>query len=168
MVKLKINNTEYETQEGLTILDIAKNAGFNIPTLCHKEGLPHYSSCMVCMVKDIRTNSFIPSCSALVQEGMEIDIDGEEVISLRRKAVELLLSEHRAECEAPCRVVCPAGYNIPRINRLIAAQDFNAAIELTMSEINSAEIICTNCPDYCENACRRKKVDLPISIRNMK
>ena len=167
MVKLKINNTDYEAPEGLTILDVAKSAGFNIPTLCHKEGLPHYSSCMVCMVKDNKTNSFIPSCSALVQDGMDIDISGEEVISLRRKAIELLLSEHRAECEAPCKVVCPAGYNIPLMNRLIAAQDFEDAFKLSLSELNSDEIMCTKCPGYCENACRRKKVDIPVSIRNM-
>ena len=167
MVKLKINNTDYEAPEGLTILDVARSAGFNIPTLCFKEGLPHYSSCMVCMVKDNRTNSFVPSCSALVQEGMDIDISGEEVISLRRKAIELLLSEHRAECEAPCKVVCPAGYNIHLMNRLIAAKDFDAAVKLSLSEHDSSEILCIKCPGYCENACRRKKIDIPVSIRSM-
>ena len=149
MVKLKINNIDYEATEELTILDVAKSAGFNIPTLCHKDDLPHYSSCMVCMVKDNRTNSFVPSCSALVHDGMDIDISGEEVISLRRKAIELLLSEHRAECEAPCKVVCPAGYNIPLMNRLIAAQDFEDAFKLSLSELNSDEIMCTKCPGYC-------------------
>jgi predicted molibdopterin-dependent oxidoreductase YjgC len=164
MVKLKINNSDYEAPEGLTILDVVRSAGFTIPTLCNKEGLPHYSSCMVCMVKDNRTNSFIPSCSALVQDGMNIDISGEEVISLRRKAVELLLSEHRAECEAPCKVVCPAGYNIPLMNRHLAARDFEAAIKLSGSELKTEKIYCTDCPGYCENACRRKKVDMPVSI----
>jgi len=167
MVKLKIDNIDFEVPEGKTILDIAEGAGFNIPTLCYKRGLPHYSSCMVCMVKDNRTDSFVPSCSALVQDGMDIIVSSDEVIALRKKAVELLLSEHRAECEAPCRVVCPAGYNIPLMNRLIAAGDFEAAVELSVSEINSIEIVCTNCPGYCENACRRKKVDIPVSIRNM-
>jgi predicted molibdopterin-dependent oxidoreductase YjgC len=167
MVKLKINNIEYEAVEGLTILEVAENAGFVIPTLCHKKGLPHYSSCMVCMVKDNRANSFIPSCSALVQNGMEIDVSGDEVISLRRNAVELLLSEHRAECEAPCRVVCPAGYNIPLMNRYISANGFEAAFDLSRSEVTSGEIMCARCPGYCENACRRKKVDKPVSIRNI-
>jgi len=58
MVKLKINNADYEVQDGLTILDIARSAGIYIPTLCHNEKLPHYSSCMVCMVKDQRTGTF--------------------------------------------------------------------------------------------------------------
>jgi len=167
MVKIKLNNIEIEAEEGLTILDVAKKAGFNISTLCHNEGLPHYSSCMVCMVKDKFKNNFIPSCSALIQDGMDIDISGEEVISLRRKAIEMLLSEHRAECEAPCKVVCPAGYNIPVINRFLSANDFEGATSLLSATLGSSGIMCTTCPGYCENACRRKKVDTPVSIRNL-
>jgi len=168
MLKLKIDNTEFEAPEGSTILDIATGAGFSIPTMCHRKGIPHYSSCMVCMVKDKRTGNFVPSCSALVQDGMDLDISGEDVIALRKKSVELLLSEHRAECEAPCRVVCPAGYNIPLMNRLLAANDYAGVVELVASEIKSGEIKCTDCAAYCENACRRKKIDIPVSIRNMK
>jgi predicted molibdopterin-dependent oxidoreductase YjgC len=167
MIKIKINNNEFEAPEGMTILDVATNAGIKIPTLCFKKGLPHYSSCMACMVKDKRTNSFIPSCSALIQEGMDIDASGDEVIELRKKAVELLLSEHRAECEAPCSLVCPAGYNIPFMNRLLIAKDFEAAIKFSLSSVKSTEIHCVNCAAYCENACRRKKVDQQVSIRNL-
>jgi NADH dehydrogenase/NADH:ubiquinone oxidoreductase subunit G len=140
MVNLKINNIEYQASEGLTILDVAKEAGLNIPSLCYSEGLPHYSSCMVCMVRDKRTNNFIPSCTALIQEGMDIDTSGDEVLALRKKAIELLLSEHRAECEAPCKVVCPAGYNIPLMNRLIAKKDYDGAIRLSVSTLKTAEI----------------------------
>jgi predicted molibdopterin-dependent oxidoreductase YjgC len=167
-MKLRINNIEVEAPAGSSVLDAAESCGFSVPTLCHKKGIPHYSSCMVCMVKDKRNNSFIPSCSALVQEGMDIDTDGEEVTGLRKKAVEMLLSEHRAECEAPCRLVCPAGYNIPEINRLLAANDIKSAIELTISESGSEEILCRICPGYCEIGCRRKKIDQSVSIRNLK
>ena len=168
MVKLKINNTEYQAEEGTTILEMAGKAGILIPTLCHKDGVEHYTSCMVCMVKERNSNRFIPSCSSLAQDGMDIDASGEEVIDLRKKSVELLLSEHRAECEAPCMVVCPAGYNIPLMNRYLFAKDFDSASSLTLSEINTPQIACINCRGYCENACRRKKVDNPVSIRNIK
>jgi predicted molibdopterin-dependent oxidoreductase YjgC len=167
MIKLKVNNINYEVPEGSTILEIARDAGLDIPTLCHKDGLPHYSSCMVCMVRDNRTNNYLPSCSALVEDGMDIDTNSNDVIELRHKAVELLLSEHRAECEAPCKIVCPAGYNIPLMNRLISQNNFKAAIELGINQLTSEEIKCTTCPGYCENACRRKKVDIPVSIRNL-
>jgi predicted molibdopterin-dependent oxidoreductase YjgC len=168
MVKLKIDNKEIIAEEGTTILGLAQKEGISIPTLCHKDGVEHYTSCMVCMVKDKTTNKYLPSCTALALDGMDIDSSGEDVIALRRKAVELLLSEHRAECEAPCRVVCPGGYNIPLMNRLLAAENYDEAVRLTVSEINTPEILCLNCQGYCENACRRKKVDTPISIRNIK
>lgn len=167
MVKFKIHNIDYEAHEGMTILEVAEREGFKIPTMCHKKGLPHYSSCMVCMVKDSRTNNFLPSCSSLVQEGMELDFTGDEVVDLRKRAIEMLLSEHRAECEAPCKVVCPAGYNIPLMNRLLVERNFDAAIELSLTQLNTNGILCDNCPGYCENACRRKKVDIPVSIRNI-
>jgi len=167
MVKLKIDNTDFEVADGLTILDVTIGAGIHIPTLCHKDGLPHYSSCMVCMVKDTRTGNFLPSCSALVQENMQIDCSSEEVISLRRKAIELLLSEHRAECEAPCRVVCPAGYNIPLMNRHLSGKKYDAALQLAKNQVINSGLACINCPGYCENACRRKKIDQQVSIKNI-
>jgi predicted molibdopterin-dependent oxidoreductase YjgC len=168
MVRIKIDNKDVDAEEGITILDAARSAGLVIPTLCHNDSLPHYTSCMVCMVKDNRTRSFIASCSVNVQEDMDIDVSSEEVISIRRKSLELLLSEHRAECEAPCRVVCPAGYNVPLFNRYLTGKDFESATDLTIAEIESGEIACEKCAGYCENACRRKKIDIPVSIRNMK
>ena len=168
MVKLKVDNIECEVPEGSTVLVVSGMLGLHIPTLCYKEGLPHYSSCMVCVVRNNKTKKFIPSCCALAEDGMDIDASGDEVTELRKKALELLLSEHRAECEAPCKVVCPAGYNIPLMNRLIAARDFDAALKLSISEHGLSEIMCLKCPGYCENACRRKKIDFPVSIRNMK
>lgn len=167
MVRLKIDNKDYEMPGGITILDAARMAGINIPTLCHKEGLPHYSSCFVCVVKNNKTDHYIPSCSALVQDGMDISATCEEVIEMRRKAIGLLLSEHRAECLAPCQVVCPAGHNIPLMNRLLAAGKTNEATDLSLKEQGYNEIHCTGCPGYCENACRRKKIDAPVSIRNI-
>jgi predicted molibdopterin-dependent oxidoreductase YjgC len=168
MVRIRINNEDYDVSEGVTILDAARGAGYPIPTLCHHDGLPHYTSCMVCMVRDNSSKSFFASCSVHVQDGMDIDVSSEEVIALRRKSLELLLSEHRAECEAPCRIVCPAGYNIPLFNRYLANKNLDDAIKLTQAEIEKGNIACEKCAAYCENACRRKKIDIPVSIRNMK
>jgi ferredoxin len=167
MLKLKINNIEFEVADGLTIQESAKNNGIYIPTLCHKEGLPHYSSCMVCMVKDKRTGNYIPSCTALVQDGMDIDTESDQVVALRKKAVEMLLYEHRAECEAPCHVVCPAGYDVPEMNRFISSGDLKGALELSLKQTKDSNLKCFDCAAYCENACRRKKVDIPVSIKNL-
>jgi ferredoxin len=53
------------------------------------------------------------------------------------------------------------------MNRFITEKDFESAQTLLLSEIESGEIFCAVCPGYCENACRRKKIDLPVSIRNI-
>lgn len=165
-MKIRIDDIEVEAEKGQTVLDAARKAGLQIPTLCHGDGLEHYSSCMVCIVKDIRRNSFVPSCSSLCQEDMEIDASGDEVLRLRKKAVTLLLSEHRAECEGQCRVVCPMSYNIPLMNRLLSAGKTDEARELVLAETEGGDLNCFTCKAFCENACRRKKIDAPVSIRN--
>lgn len=166
MMKVTIDNITVETENGDTILDCARKAGIDIPTLCHLDGIEHYSSCMVCMVKNRKTNNFIPSCSALAEDGMDIDASGDDVTDLRKKAVLLLLSEHRAECEAPCRLVCPAGYNIPLMNRLLARGQYEEVASLIAVEVEDGTLNCLSCKGFCENACRRKKIDSPVSIRN--
>jgi predicted molibdopterin-dependent oxidoreductase YjgC len=98
---------------------------------------------------------------------MDIETQSEEVYDLRRKSVELLLSEHRADCEAPCRVVCPAGYNIPLLNRLIAEGEIETALEYAEKEHKGIKPWCYKCPGFCENACRRKKIDIQVSIKNL-
>lgn len=167
MISIRINNKAVEVPDGETVLEAAARAGYHIPTLCHKEGVAHYTSCMVCMVKDKSSGNFIPSCSSLVRENMDIDTEGDDVAQLRKKAVELLLSEHRGDCEAPCRIVCPAGYNIPLMNRLLSAGDIDGARELSYKQLNTPDLWCFNCQGYCENACRRKKIDIPVSIKNL-
>ncbi len=167
-MKIRIDNIEVETEKDQTILEAAGKVGIKIPTLCHKEGIEHYSSCMVCMVRDKVKNNYIPSCSALVEDGMDVDASGEYVTNIRKKALLLLLSEHRAECEAQCRIVCPRGYNIPLMNRLLIAGKHKDAAELVRAEMNGGELSCITCKAFCENACRRKKIDTPVSIRNIR
>lgn len=167
MVKLTVDNKTLRVKEGIPLIDALRDKGMDIPSLCYVEGLPHYTSCMVCMVKDKHSGKFIPSCSAMTEEGMDIDATGEEVIKLRRQAVELLLAEHRAECEAPCSRVCPMGLDIPAMNRLVAAGELEAAAMMIHNELILPGVACTICPAYCENACRRKMIDERISIREI-
>ena len=168
MVKLTIDNKEIQVREGTRLIDAARDHGISIPSLCYKKELPHYTSCMLCIVKNKHTDKFIPSCSARVEDGMNIDASGPEVIALRRDALSLLLTEHRAECEAPCKVVCPVGLNIPLMNRYIQKGDFSRASQLIYFEMGLPESLCAVCPKYCENACRRKMIDTPVAITAIK
>ena len=167
MIKLQIDNIEIEVGQGTSLIEAARENGINIPSLCYNKDLPHYTSCMLCMVKNAKTGQYIPSCSAAAEQGMVIDASGEDVIDLRSKAISLLLTEHRAECEAPCKQVCPAGLNIPLMHRYVMKGDMESARRLIYTEMGNPESSCITCQKYCEKACRRKMIDKPIAISNI-
>ena len=146
------------------MLAAARMGGAEIPTMCYREGKPHFTSCMICMVKDSKTGSLFPSCSVKAEEGMEIITRDAEIETSRRMALELLLSEHVGDCEAPCQVTCPAHMDIPLMNRLLAEGDFSSALEVVKRDIALPAVFGRVCPAPCEGACHRKTVDSAVSI----
>lgn len=98
MVNLKINNTPIQVEEGTTILDAAKRLNFRIPTLCHHPDLSVAGNCRVCVVEVKGARLLAASCATPVSEGMEVNTNSEKVRIARKHIVELLLSEHNADC----------------------------------------------------------------------
>jgi ferredoxin len=164
MIRLKIDNIDIEIPEGASVLDAATKAGINIPAMCYLKGYDNNPSCMVCMVKNIKTGALIPSCAMKASNGMEISTSDPEVITARRQALELLLSDHIGDCEAPCSLACPAGMNIPLMNRLTGEGRFTEALNVVKEDIALPYILGYICPAPCEKACRRKQVDDAVSI----
>ena len=164
MIHLKINNQAIEVPEGTTLLEAARKLGIEIPTMCHLEDTEHFTSCMVCLVKDARNGRLVASCSMPAMEGMEIITDDDECRESRKMVLELLLSEHVGDCEAPCQSVCPAHMNIPLMNRLIAAGKHQEAIDVVKRDIALPAILGRICPAPCEAGCRRKPIDEAVSI----
>lgn len=161
---ITIDHISVEVTSGMTVMQAALSAGIRIPALCYREGFSNHPSCMVCMVKDVDRNTLIPSCATPVIPGTTYSTCDEEVIHARKEALELLLSDHVGDCEAPCRLSCPAFVNIPLMNRYIAAKQVQKALDLVREEIALPLVLGYICPAPCENACRRKKVDEPVSI----
>ncbi len=164
MIEIKINDKRIQVPEGSTLLEAANKAGVVIPTMCHKQGYSNHPSCMVCMVKEKGTGDLLPACAYPAFDGMEIITDDEEVHMARKEALELLLSDHVGDCEAPCRIACPAGMNIPLMNRLIAEKKIDEAIKIVKNDIALPLVLGYVCPAPCEKACRRAQVDRSISI----
>ncbi len=164
MIKLKIDNKIIEVKEGTSILNAAKQMGIKIPTMCWHKDLEHFTSCMVCLVKDEKTEKLIASCSVKAEEGMQINTMDEEIRTARKTALELLLSEHVGDCEAPCQIACPAHMDIPKMNRLIANGKLDEALEIVMHDIALPSVLGRICPAPCEGACHRKTVDEAVSI----
>lgn len=142
----------------------AQQMGIDIPNMCWHDELEHFTSCMVCMVKDESNSKLFPSCSVMATEGLEVITDDDEIKESRQTALELLLSEHVGDCEAPCQIACPAHMDIPKMNRLIAAGKFDEALKVVKNDIALPAVLGRVCPAPCENACHRKTVDEPISI----
>jgi ferredoxin len=164
MIKLTIDHITIEAQEGMTIMEAAASAGIVIPSMCFRPGYANHPSCMVCLVKDTVHNHLVPSCAMPVSEGMNILTNTEDVLEARKEALELLLSDHVGDCEAPCRISCPAFMDIPLMNRLIAAGDFDQAIRVVREEIALPLVLGYICPAPCEKACKRKPMDAAVSI----
>ncbi|MCK9198579.1 MAG: NADH-dependent [FeFe] hydrogenase, group A6 [Bacilli bacterium] len=98
MINVKIEGKSYQFEEGLTILEATKKAGFNVPTLCYYKNLVNSASCRVCLVEVKGARTLVTSCNTIINEGMEISINSERAYEARRKSVKLLLSNHINEC----------------------------------------------------------------------
>jgi NADPH-dependent glutamate synthase beta subunit-like oxidoreductase len=164
MIKLRINHQEIQIEEGRTLLEAAATAGFAIPTMCNNGEVEHFASCMVCLVRDQKNGALLPSCSTRVQEGMDIVTENAELTEARKTALDLLLSEHVGDCEAPCRIACPAFMDIPLMNRLLAEGKDEAAYRIVTNDIALPAVLGRICPAPCEGVCRRKSVDSAVSI----
>ncbi len=164
MINLKINNIQVKAKEGSSVLEAASSAGFDVPAMCNYNGLEQFTSCMVCVVKDRNGGALMPSCAVKAQEGMDIVTEDEEIFEARKTALELLLSEHSGDCEAPCRIACPAFMNIPLMNRHIAQEDLQSAFEVVIKDIALPRVLGRICPAPCEGACKRKAVDQPVAV----
>jgi iron-only hydrogenase group A len=98
LVNLKINNMPIAVEEGTTILEAAKKLNFRVPTLCNHPDLTVAGNCRVCVVEVKGAKLLAASCATPVSEGMEVFTNSEKVRVSRKHIVELLLSEHNADC----------------------------------------------------------------------
>ncbi len=97
-VNLKIDGIDVSVEAGKTVLDAAKELNIHIPTLCYHEDLCVAGNCRVCVVEQEGARNLVASCAMPAQEGMIIHTNTHKVRNARRHVVELLLSEHNADC----------------------------------------------------------------------
>ena len=168
MPTMFIDGLEVRVEAGATILDAARRLGIDIPALCFLPGREASTSCMCCVVKVVETGRLVPSCATAAAEGLRVESETDEVRAARRAALELLLSDHLGDCEAPCQSACPAGMDIPRMIRQIAAGRLDDAIATVKAHIALPAVLGRICPAPCEKACRRGGWDAPLAICHLK
>lgn len=168
MIHLTINGKQMTVPQGTTILEAARQNGIDIPTLCYDKAVEVYGACGLCVVEAEGIPKLLRSCSAKAAEGMVIHTESERVVQSRKIAMELLMSAHDGDCVAPCQLNCPAHTDCQGYVGLIANGEYDAAIKLIKNKIPLPASIGRVCPHPCEKACRRKNVEEPINIAQLK
>lgn len=168
-VSVTINGKKIAVSEGSTILEAAQQAGHNIPTLCHSENLKPFTSCFVCAVRvEGGKGNLVPSCATLVRDGMEVTVESEEINAARKMCLNLLVSDHCGDCLPPCQDECPSSIDIRGFLSLVREGKEAEAAKLIREKAPFPGILGRVCPRPCEDACRRSRVEEPISICFMK
>ncbi|MFW5808855.1 MAG: NADH-dependent [FeFe] hydrogenase, group A6 [Halanaerobium sp.] len=102
MLRAEIDGINIELEEKTTILDAAKKAKINIPTLCYEEGLSVYGGCRLCVVEIEGEELLKPACATDIKEGMKIKTHSKKVRELRKNLFELIIATHNIDCQLNC------------------------------------------------------------------
>ena len=97
-ITIKINGVEVSAPAGSTILEAARLAHIDIPTLCYLKEINEIGACRMCIVEVKGARSLVASCVYPINPGMEVWTNTPKVIESRKKTLELLLSNHKKEC----------------------------------------------------------------------
>ncbi len=165
-----LNGNIVKGYPGETILQLAERHGIKIPTLCNDDRLEPFTACYVCVVEVEGMRGHQPSCSTKLTEGMKIITDNDGIRKSRKMALELMLSNHYADCTAPCKQTCPAGVDVQGYISLIEKGQYSEAVAL-IKETNPLPAICGRvCVRPCETECRRNLLDegSPVGIDYLK
>jgi predicted molibdopterin-dependent oxidoreductase YjgC len=97
-VELTINGKKVSAPEGSTILEAARLAGIQIPTLCHHPDLTNVGACRLCVVAVERARTLQTACTTPIMAGMVVYTESEEVRATRKFVLEMLLTDHPNDC----------------------------------------------------------------------
>jgi formate dehydrogenase major subunit len=167
-VPITINGKEIMAEAGSNLLETALQNGIEIPHLCYDPRIKPFGSCRLCFVDTGGPRGPVAACGTVVEAGMNVTTDNENLSELRRTALELLLSEHCGDCIAPCQLACPAHIDIQGYIALIDRKEYKKAAELIKEKMPLPSICGRVCPRFCENDCRRNLVDEPVNICDLK
>lgn len=157
-ITIKINGMDVTAPAGSTILEAARLAHIEIPTLCYLKDINEIGACRMCVVEVKGARTLVTACVYPINEGMEVWTNTPKVIESRKKTLQLLLSNHRKECLACVR---SGNCELQQLCRDLGVTDEHKYDgEMLESEIdtsavhmirdNSKCILCRRCVAVCE------------------
>ncbi len=156
-VHLSIDGKSIEVEEGTTILEAAKQAQIDIPTLCFLKDINEVGDCRMCIVEVEGRRGFATSCIEKVQEGMVVHTNTQNVIDARRVVLDLIISNHKVDC-----LTCSRSGNceLQNLARRFNIQDIEFKGEMTEHKIDDLSpsivrdfnkcILCRRCVATCK------------------
>ena len=157
-VKVKVNGMEVECSANDTVLEAARLAGVDIPTLCYMRDIAPIGACRMCVTEVSGARGLVAACAYPVEDGMEINTNSQKAYNARKRTLELILSQHRRDCltcdrNMNCELQkLSKDYNIKEV-RLGHPEDMVPQIEDSMIHLirdNSKCVLCRRCVNICK------------------
>ena len=165
-IRIEVDGRVIEGFESQTILEVCRDNGIEIPTLCYEPKLPGFGACRMCVVEVEGEEQPPISCSRTCEPDMKVQTQTEEIRRLRRTNLELIFSDHNAYCLPPCQNKCPSHIDIPGFLKANAEADWRESTRIFKRTIPFPSVLGRVCPAPCEEHCRRDEVDEAIAIRD--
>ncbi|MCI8297242.1 MAG: 4Fe-4S dicluster domain-containing protein [Lachnospiraceae bacterium] len=158
-INIKINGMDVSAPKGSTILEAARLAHIEIPTLCFLKEINEIGACRVCVVEVKGARSLVASCVYPINEGMEVWTNTPKVLASRKKTVQLLLSNHDRKCLSCVR---SGNCELQQLARELGVEDEGyydgdrtpSCIDDSAAHMlrdNSKCVLCRRCSAVCEH-----------------
>ncbi len=168
-IGVTVDGAPLNVRSGLTILQALKQEGVGVPSLCNDIRLERSNgNCGLCVVELGGDARPVKACITPIEAGMSIVTHSATLDPYRRLRLEQLLTDHNADCVAPCQQACPAHIDIQQYLGHVVDGNYRAAIKV-IKDVNPFPSVCGRvCPHPCEAQCRRNLVDSPVAINHVK
>ncbi len=166
IIHVNIDGVDIETKEGTTILQAAKSAGIDIPTLCFLKDINEVGDCRMCIVEVEGRRGFATSCIQKVEEGMVVHTNSSTVMEARRVVLDLILSNHHKDC-----LTCVRSGNceLQNLAKKLNVQEIKYTGEMLEHEIDDLSpsivrdmnkcVLCRRCIATCKNVQKIGAID---------
>ena len=166
LIKLTIDDKEVEVKKGTTILEAARQAEVDIPTLCFLKDINEVGDCRMCIVEIEGRRGFVPSCVQKAEEGMIVHTNTPNVVDARRVVLELIISNHKVEC-----LTCTRSGNceLQDLAKKFNIRDIDFPGDIKEHEIDDVSpsivrdfskcVLCRRCVATCKNVQKIGAID---------